>query len=126
MNNIQINGTIFNPKEVGGKKMFRLAFYNGKNANGDFNKDGYIDCKVTNKTVVNDVIFTDREKVELQGFLTCDYWEYQGKKYSQLTIVVNEIGRDYGKKKQEPQRQIDKEWDDAPVVDDLPNDFVPF
>ena len=43
----------------------------------------------------------------------------QGENY--LSVQLSEP-----RQKQEQQRQIDKEWDAAPVVDDLPNDFVPF
>lgn len=129
MNDIQISGTIFSPREFGKKKMFRLAFYNGKTPSGDYKKDGYIDCKITSVTKINNVEIKELERVELQGYLTCDYWEYQGKKYSQLTIVVNEIGKDYKKKQQDESRY--KEWDltevpEEKLADDLPNDFVPF
>lgn len=113
MNDIQLNGTVFNTKEFNGRKTFRLGFYNGKNAKGEFNPSGYIDCKTTNSTVIRDVNFVDREKIVVKGFLACDYWEYQGKKYSQLAIVAGEITPDFGK----PQKKDDG-WGENVIQDD--------
>jgi hypothetical protein len=88
MNEIKLSGTVFNAKQNGKLTTFRLSFYNGKNKSGEFNPNGFIDCKCFDA-----VEFKDKEKVEVIGYLACDYWEYQGKKYSQLTIKVNEINR---------------------------------
>lgn len=116
MNDIQINGTVFNVKDYNGKKAFRLGFYNGKNAKGEYNQNGYIDCKTTSKTEVS-VNIVDRAKVAIKGFLACDYWEHQGKKYSQLTIVANSVEPDFSQKK-------DDLWGE-PVVK-IDDDTIPF
>lgn len=88
MNEIKINGTVFNAKQNGKVTTFRLSFYNGKNKNGEFNPNGFIDCKY-----FDEVTFKDKERVELTGYLAQDYWEYNGKKYSQLIIKVTDIAR---------------------------------
>lgn len=118
MNDIQITGTIFNVREFKNKKMFRLGFYNGKNAKGEFNTNGYIDCKTHNNTEIKEKI-EERTRVCVKGFLACDYWEHQGKKYSQLNIVANEVDKDYSK---QTKPNIDKQWDEA----DPSDEYIPF
>lgn len=88
MNEIKISGTVFNAKQTGKMTTFRLSFYNGKDKAGAYNPNGFIECKV-----FDNVEFKDKERIEITGYLACDYWEYQGKKYSQLCIKVNEIIR---------------------------------
>ena len=115
MNDIQLTGTVFNVKDFNGRKTFRLGFYNGKNDKGEFNTNGYIDCKTTSKTNV-EVNLADRTKVAVKGFLACDYWEHQGKKYSQLNIVASSVEPDYSK----PVKQDDG-WGEP-----VSNDGIPF
>jgi hypothetical protein len=119
MNDIELAGTAFNVKEINGKKTFRIGFYNGKNAKGEFNPSGYIDCKTTKNTAVN-VDIADRAKVAVKGFLACDYWEYQGKKYSQLTIVASSVDKD----RRFETSVMDKAWGE-PVVK-IADDEIPF
>ena len=112
MNDIKISGTVFNAKQNGKITTFRLSFYNGKDKTGAYNPNGFIECKV-----FDNVEFKDKERVEVNGYLACDYWEYQGKKYSQLTIVANSVEPDFSQKK-------DDLWGE-PVVK-IDDDTIPF
>lgn len=111
MNEIRIKGTVFNAKQNGKITTFRLSFYNGKDKTGAYNPNGFIECKY-----FDNITFKDKERIEIVGYLACDYWEYQGKKYSQLCIKVNEIQR--GEKKDDTP-VMDTAWNEAkPVADD--------
>ena len=105
MNEIKLKGTVFNAKQSGKVTTFRLSFYNGKDKAGAYNPNGFIECKV-----FENVEFKDKERIVVVGYLAQDYWEYQGKKYSQLCIKVNEIQR--GEKKDETP-VMDVAWGDS-------------
>lgn len=110
MNEITLKGTVFNAKQNGKLTTFRLSFYNGKDKNGAYNPNGFIECKY-----FDNITFKDKERIVVKGYLACDYWEYQGKKYSQLCIKINEISREGNK----DTSVMDAAWNEAkPVADD--------
>lgn len=119
MNEIRIKGTVFNAKQNGKITTFRLSFYNGKDKTGAYNPNGFIECKC-----FDNITFKDKERIEITGYLACDYWEYQGKKYSQLCIKVNEIIRGENKKSDNLEK-LEEEWN-KPVDDELEDDGIPF
>ena len=106
MNEITLKGTVFNAKQNGKLTTFRLSFYNGKDKNGAYNPNGFIECKY-----FDNITFKDKERIVVKGYLACDYWEYQGKKYSQLCIKVTEIERD-------DKPVMDKAWGENVIQDD--------
>lgn len=139
MNEIILKGTVFNAKQLGILTKFRLSFYNGKNKNKDFNPNGYIECKC-----FENVTFGDKEKIIAVGCLRNDYWEYQGKKYSQLCVLVDKLIRgddmkefeeEYKKKHQKDNQedgQDDAQYESNPIMDNLwgesviQDDGIPF
>jgi hypothetical protein len=120
MNEIRLKGTVFSAKQTGKMTTFRLSFYNGKDKEGNYNPNGFIECKC-----FENVTFSDKERIEVVGYLACDYWEYQGKKYSQLVIKVSEIIR--GEKK-EPDRleKLEEAWNEPQEEETLSDDEIPF
>ena len=115
MNEITLKGTVFNAKQNG--KV--TTFYNGKDKEGKYNPNGFIECKY-----FENATFKDKERLTVKGYLACDYWVYQGKKYSQLCIKVNELIRD-GDKKSDDLEKLEEEWN-KPVYDELEDDGIPF
>lgn len=111
MNEITLKGTVFNAKQNGKVTTFRLSFYNGKDKDGKYNPNGFIECKY-----FENATFKDKERLTVKGYLACDYWVYQGKKYSQLCIKINELIRD-------DKAVMDTAWGDN-VIDDGSN--IPF
>lgn len=86
MNEIKLSGTIFGLEVKEKIATFDLSFYNGKNKDGSFKKSGYIQVKY-----FETMNFREKEKVEVSGYLTEDYWEKDGKKYSKLCLIAKEI-----------------------------------
>lgn len=89
MNNITIDGKICNKREYHtptGKVFttFSLNFYAGKK--GDKAMYDFIDCKTFNTLNVK-----DKDKVSIEGYLSVDTWERDGKQQKKIVIVCNKV-----------------------------------
>lgn len=105
MNEIKLSGTIFGLEVKEKIATFDLSFYNGKNKDGSFKKSGYIQVKY-----FENMNFREKEKVEVTGYLTEDYWEKDGKKYSKLCLIAKEIRAETkSAEKPEEKSQLDDE-----------------
>ena len=116
MNKVEITGRIYNIKETTtttGKTVsrFGLSIYNGKDKNGK-TQYGFVDCKyfgrVTPSELLKDVV----------GRLTIDSWEKDGKKFSKVEILVEEIKESdlFTKVAPQPKKEDDSFDDDLDGV----------
>lgn len=107
MNEVKLSGTIFGLEVKEKIATFDLSFYNGKNKDGSFKKSGYIQVKY-----FENMNFREKERVEVTGYLTEDYWEKDGKKYSKLCLIAKEIRAET--------KQVEKPATENPIDDDIP------
>lgn len=104
MNEIKLSGTIFGLEVKEKIATFDLGFYNGKNKDGSFKKSGYIQVKY-----FENMNFREKERVEVSGYLTEDYWEKDGKKYSKLCLIAKEIRAETKSAEKKEEKHIDDE-----------------
>ena len=89
MNKVELTGKIYNTKvsnTTTGKTItrFGLSIYTGKGKDGK-SQYGFVDCKY-----FGDIMNTEGLK-DVNGHLTVDTWEKDGKKYSKPEVIVDAI-----------------------------------
>lgn len=111
MNKVEITGKIYNIKETttsNGKTIsrFGLSIYNGKDKNGK-SQYGFVDCKYFGRVTPSDLL------KDVVGRLTIDLWEKDGKKFSKVEILVEEVKEsDLFTKVAPQQKKEDDSFDD--------------
>lgn len=125
MNEVKITGKIYNPKTTttsSGKSItrFGLSIYCGKDKDGK-SKYGFVDCKYFGN------LMTDDSLKDIEGYLSVDAWEKDGKKFSKPEIIVNKIENSTmfenktATKKEEPKEEKKEEpKEDEPFDDEIP------
>lgn len=114
MNRVEITGKIYNIKEsttTTGKSVtrFGLSIYNGKDKNGK-SQYGFVDCKYFGRITPSELL------KDIVGRLTIDSWEKDGKKFSKVEILVEEIKEsDLFTKVAQPQKQPEEEFKDDDI-----------
>ena len=84
MNELKLRGKVCAVKSYEWGSRFSLNFYAGKDQSGKA-QYAFIDCKTFKTTPI------DREIVEADGWLTYEKFQHNGKDYSRLVYVVNDM-----------------------------------
>lgn len=127
-NRISLDGQVFQPEtrysQTTGKPMlnFNLSFYNGKTADGK-TKYGSIRVRAFGALAENIAkTITEKERYIVEGHLSVDKWEKDGKKYYQHVVIADDIGKAFDKfaddGKQVAVQQTDGSATDAPITDE--------
>ena len=119
MNEVKITGKIYNPKvstTAAGKSVtrFGLSIYCGKDKEGK-SRYGFVDCKYFGN------IADDGNLKDIDGYLSVDAWEKDGKKFSKPEIIVKNItDSTMFENKQEQKQETKEEPKEEPFDDEIP------
>ena len=120
MNHVTLSGTVFQPESRAAKSgmavlTFRLSYYQGKGKDGKATYGGIDVTAFDRLAQAWDGQLHDKDKVIVNGHITLDKWENDGKKYYKHRLIAEDIGK-----------QMDLFTNYSPSNGDTSDEEIPF